>query len=68
VKGQGSGMLGDIVIGVVGAFVGGFVFRLFDIIAYGFYGSFVMSVIGAVVFLMITRFFNKSHNQRRSNL
>jgi uncharacterized membrane protein YeaQ/YmgE (transglycosylase-associated protein family) len=67
VKGQDSGMLGDIFIGVVGSFVGGFVFRLFDVKTFGFYGSIVMSVTGAVVFLMITRFFFKNNHLRNQN-
>ena len=50
-RGHGFGLLGNLVIGVVGAVVGGFLFDLFGITAYGTIGSIVMSVIGAVVLL-----------------
>ena len=63
VKGRGSGVLSDIVIGVIGAFVGGFVFRLFDLTTYSFYGSLWMSVIGAVVFLLVAGIFQKRSHQ-----
>ncbi|OGJ55485.1 transglycosylase [Candidatus Peribacteria bacterium RIFCSPHIGHO2_02_FULL_52_16] len=52
-KGHGFGMIGDIVVGVIGAFIGGFLFSALGITAYGFLGSLVMAVIGAVVLLFL---------------
>lgn len=57
VKGTGLGVVGDIVIGIIGAIVGGF---LMSMIGYaGFTGfnwwSLVVSFIGAVVLLAIAR-------------
>ena len=52
-KGHGFGMIGDIVVGVIGAFIGGFLFNALGITAYGFIGSLVMAVIGAVVLLFL---------------
>jgi uncharacterized membrane protein YeaQ/YmgE (transglycosylase-associated protein family) len=54
-KGSGYGVLGDIVIGVIGAFVGGFLFRLVGIVAYGLLGSLIVATIGAVVMVYIVR-------------
>ncbi len=52
---RGEGILLDIVLGIVGAVVGGFVFRAFG--ASGVTGlniySLIVAVIGAVVFLVI---------------
>jgi uncharacterized membrane protein YeaQ/YmgE (transglycosylase-associated protein family) len=51
VKGQGEGVVGDIIVGVVGALVGGFLFNLFG--AAGVTGfnlwSLLVAVVGAVV-------------------
>jgi uncharacterized membrane protein YeaQ/YmgE (transglycosylase-associated protein family) len=54
-KGSGYGVLGDIVIGVIGAFVGGFLFRLVGIAAGGTIGSVIVATIGAVVLVYIVR-------------
>ena len=48
-KGSGFGMVGDIVIGVIGAFVGGFLFRLVGISAGGTIGSIIVATLGALV-------------------
>ena len=55
VRGGGFGVVGDIVVGIIGALVGGFLFRMFGITAYGTLGAIVMSVIGAVVFISAIR-------------
>jgi uncharacterized membrane protein YeaQ/YmgE (transglycosylase-associated protein family) len=54
-KGSGYGVVGDIVIGVLGAFVGGFLFRLIGMSAYGTIGSIVVATIGAVVLVWVVR-------------
>jgi uncharacterized membrane protein YeaQ/YmgE (transglycosylase-associated protein family) len=54
-KGSGFGVLGDIVIGVIGAFVGGFLFSLVGISAGGTVGSIIVATIGAVVLVYIVR-------------
>lgn len=56
-KGSGFGLWGDLVTGVVGAFVGGFLFNLMGISTYGVIGSIVVSTIGAVIFLWVLRMF-----------
>lgn len=59
VTGKGAGLFPDIIVGVVGAFIGGYVFRYFDVTAYGFFGSLGMSVVGAVLFLLVIGVFYK---------
>jgi len=56
-QGGGFGFWGDMVVGVVGAFVGGFLFRLLGIggAEGGLIGSLVVAVIGAVVLLFVIR-------------
>ena len=55
VKGSGFGMLGDIIIGVVGAFIGGSLFRTLGLTAGGLIGSLVMATIGAIVLVVVLR-------------
>jgi uncharacterized membrane protein YeaQ/YmgE (transglycosylase-associated protein family) len=54
-RGGGYGIVGDIVVGVVGALIGGFLFDLLGISTYGLLGSIVMAVIGAMIFIAILR-------------
>lgn len=50
-RGHGFGMIADLIIGVVGAVIGGLIFDFLGITAYGFTGSLTMSVLGAVILL-----------------
>ena len=55
--GHGSyGIIGDIVVGVIGSYIGGMVFRALGISAYGTLGSIITAVIGAVLFIGLLRF------------
>jgi uncharacterized membrane protein YeaQ/YmgE (transglycosylase-associated protein family) len=57
VAGRGFGCLADIIVGVIGAFVGGFLVSLFfhTTTAFGFWGSLVVAVLGATVFLALLK-------------
>lgn len=56
IKGGGFGLVGDLVIGVLGAFVGGFLFRLLGFYASGgLLGSLVVATIGAIALIAIVR-------------
>jgi uncharacterized membrane protein YeaQ/YmgE (transglycosylase-associated protein family) len=56
VKGGGFGLVGDLVVGVVGAFIGGFLFSFLGLWPNGgLIGSIVVATIGAVVLLVIVR-------------
>jgi uncharacterized membrane protein YeaQ/YmgE (transglycosylase-associated protein family) len=61
VKISSFGLVGDLVIGVIGAFIGGFIFSLLGIDAYGLLGNIIMAVVGAVVLLLILNAFNRRH-------
>jgi uncharacterized membrane protein YeaQ/YmgE (transglycosylase-associated protein family) len=55
-KGGGFGLVGDIVVGVVGAFVGGWLAGLLGIsIGSGFISSIITATIGAVILIIILR-------------
>jgi uncharacterized membrane protein YeaQ/YmgE (transglycosylase-associated protein family) len=52
VKGSGFGLVGDIVVGVVGSLLGGYLFSTFGIASgSGLLGSLIVATIGAVVLL-----------------
>jgi uncharacterized membrane protein YeaQ/YmgE (transglycosylase-associated protein family) len=55
-KGGGYGLVGDIVMGVIGAFVGGLLFSfLLPGSSVGLLGSIVVAFIGAVVLIALVR-------------
>ena len=54
-SGGGFGVLGDIVVGLIGALIGGFVFSFFVHGDTGFWGSIVVSFVGACILIMIVR-------------
>ncbi|OJZ74159.1 hypothetical protein BRW65_10065 [Mycobacterium paraffinicum] len=62
VKGGGSGILMDIVIGVVGAFVAGLVLNLVgvDVNSGGYWFTFFVALAGAVVLLWISRLLRRT--------
>jgi uncharacterized membrane protein YeaQ/YmgE (transglycosylase-associated protein family) len=54
-KGGGYGMIGDILVGLVGSLVGGFLMSMFDQGIAGFWGSIFVAFLGACVFIAISR-------------
>jgi uncharacterized membrane protein YeaQ/YmgE (transglycosylase-associated protein family) len=61
VKGGGFGVIGDIVVGVVGALIGGFLFRTMGVSAGGgLLGSIIVATLGAVIFIFILRLIKRS--------
>jgi len=58
-KGGGFGLLGNLVIGVIGALVGGYLFDLLGVNIGGLIGSLVTAFIGAVVFIWLLRFLRR---------
>ena len=56
VKGGGYGLIGDLVVGVIGAFLGGFLFSQLGVsVGGGLAGSRVVATIGAIVLLVLVR-------------
>ena len=55
-RGGGFGLLGDIVVGIAGAFVGGYLFSLAGIsVGSGLIGSIVTATVGAMALLYLIR-------------
>ena len=56
VKGYGFGLLGNMVVGVIGSFIGGWLFpRLHLIHGGGMLGTLVGATVGAVILLLLVR-------------
>lgn len=54
-KGGGYGLVGDLIIGVVGAIIGGHVLGWLGIAAYGFLGSIITALVGAIILIFLIR-------------
>jgi uncharacterized membrane protein YeaQ/YmgE (transglycosylase-associated protein family) len=54
-KGSGYGLIGDLIFGLVGALVGGFLFGMLVQGDYGFWGSMVVAFLGACILIAIVR-------------
>jgi uncharacterized membrane protein YeaQ/YmgE (transglycosylase-associated protein family) len=61
----GYGIVGDIVIGIVGAFLGGFLASLLGIGAGGLLGTLIIAVIGACILIAILRMVSRGTMRRR---
>jgi uncharacterized membrane protein YeaQ/YmgE (transglycosylase-associated protein family) len=59
-KGGGYGTVMDIVLGIIGAVVGGRLLGLFGIYAGGFIGTIIVAIIGAVFLIWISRMLKKA--------
>lgn len=60
-RGGGFGLVGDLVLGVVGALVGGFLFRQLGLAAGGgLIGALIVATIGAVVLLFLGRMIKRA--------
>ena len=60
IKGKGFGLLGNIVIGCIGALLGGFLFGILGISTHNLIGSLIMAFTGAIVLLYLIRLIKKS--------
>ncbi len=59
-KGSGYGVLMDIVLGIVGAVVGGLLLGIFGIHGEGLIGSIVVAILGAVFLIWLSRRLKKA--------
>jgi uncharacterized membrane protein YeaQ/YmgE (transglycosylase-associated protein family) len=60
VKGGGFGVVGDIVVGIIGALIGGWIFSTLGATAGGgLLGSIIVATVGAVVLLVVVRFIKR---------
>jgi uncharacterized membrane protein YeaQ/YmgE (transglycosylase-associated protein family) len=62
VVGGGYGLVGDIVVGIVGAFIGGFIFHGLNVSSpfAGIVGTIFVAFIGAVALLLLLRLIHRS--------
>ena len=54
-RGKGYGVLMDLVLGLVGAVLGGFIFGLLGLHAYGLVGQLATATAGAVMLIWLVR-------------
>ena len=59
-RGGGYGLVGDLVIGVIGAFLGGWLLGALGFRAGGLIGSLVTATIGAIVLLFLIRLIKRA--------
>ncbi|MDD5080358.1 MAG: GlsB/YeaQ/YmgE family stress response membrane protein [Candidatus Omnitrophica bacterium] len=55
VRGRGFGLLGDIVVGIVGAMLGGWIARAMGLYTSSSIGAFLVALAGAVILVGLTR-------------
>lgn len=58
-KGGGFGVILNLVIGMIGGVLGGWLFGLFGVQGVGILGSLIMAVVGAIVLLWIVSLLQK---------
>ena len=59
-RGGGFGILVNLIVGIIGAVLGGWIFGLLGIAAGGIIGSLVTATVGAVVLLWIVSLFRRA--------
>lgn len=61
-RGRGFGCITDIVLGIVGSFIGGWVFVKLGIFGGGFWYSLAAATLGAVILVSIAHLFSGGHD------
>jgi uncharacterized membrane protein YeaQ/YmgE (transglycosylase-associated protein family) len=56
-RGRGFGCIVDVILGLIGAVLGGWIFTRLGIVAFGFFGSLAAATVGAVLLVAIARLF-----------
>jgi len=59
-KGSGFGLVGDLIVGVLGAILGSFAFGLVGLAAYGLLGKLIVATGGAILLLVLLRLVRRS--------
>jgi uncharacterized membrane protein YeaQ/YmgE (transglycosylase-associated protein family) len=59
-KGSGYGVIGDIIIGILGALIGGHVLGWLGIVTYGLIGSLLTALLGAIILIFIVRLIKRA--------
>ncbi len=61
-RGRGFGCITDIILGIVGSFIGGWVFVKLEIFGGGFLYSLAAATLGAVILVSIAHLFSSGHD------
>ncbi len=56
IKGNSFGLLGNLIVGVIGALIGGFLFAQLGVSQSGLVGELLSATVGAIILLLILRF------------
>lgn len=59
-KGSGYGVIGDIVIGIIGAIIGGHVLGWLGIYGGGLIGSILVALVGAIILIFLIRLIKRA--------
>lgn len=59
-RGGGFGVVGDMIVGVIGAFLGGWLFGVLGISAGGLIGSIITAFVGAVILILLLRLIRRA--------
>jgi uncharacterized membrane protein YeaQ/YmgE (transglycosylase-associated protein family) len=59
-KRRGSGWVEDLIVGVIGALIGGFVFGLLGVNLGGLVGQLISATVGAVILLFLLRYLRRA--------
>jgi uncharacterized membrane protein YeaQ/YmgE (transglycosylase-associated protein family) len=62
-KGSGYGVLGDLIIGLIGAVIGGFLFSAIGWSSGGLLGSILVAFVGACVLIFAVRFLRQGRSR-----
>lgn len=58
-KGRGFGLIMNMILGIIGSFLGGTIFGIVGIHLTGFFGLFVSATLGSIVIIWIVSLFSK---------
>lgn len=61
-RGRGFGCVVDVILGLIGGVIGGWIFTRLGILTLGFWGSLAAATVGAIVLVAIARLFAGSRN------
>ncbi len=59
-RGSGFGIWGNIVIGVIGSIIGGWLFSLISVTTSGTFGAIITAMVGAMVLLYVVKLIKNS--------
>jgi uncharacterized membrane protein YeaQ/YmgE (transglycosylase-associated protein family) len=60
-RGRGFGLVADLFLGLVGGVIGGWIFAMLRIRAYGFIGGLAAATVGAVALVAVVRLLHSGH-------